>query len=162
MEVDTGFTKSTKMLVEDVIVKGLMENFGYTPREVMLFGFAQGAMVALNAAIELAKDAKNGGSGELGGVVSISGALPLSAPLLELGKKVKTPVLLCKASERSAVSGSAVARMKDVFEFVEVKEWKRKGDGMMRNRDEMLPIMQFFARRLRSRKGVPEGAVEIG
>jgi hypothetical protein len=32
---------------------------------------------------------------------------------------------------------------------------------MPSNRDEMMPIMQFLARRLRSRKGVVEGAVEI-
>jgi hypothetical protein len=32
---------------------------------------------------------------------------------------------------------------------------------MPRSREEMLPIMRFFARRLRSRGGVPEGAVEV-
>jgi hypothetical protein len=32
---------------------------------------------------------------------------------------------------------------------------------MPANRDEMLPIMQFFSRRLRSMKGVPAGVVEL-
>ena len=45
---------------------------------------------------------------------------------------------------------------------VEYHKWDRAGDGMPRNRDEMLPIMRFFARRLRSRKGVPEGSIEVG
>jgi hypothetical protein len=54
-----------------------------------------------------------------------------------------------------------VSKLKDVFKYVEVKDWKRNGDGMMSNREEMMPIMQFFARRLLSRRGVPAGSVEL-
>jgi hypothetical protein len=32
---------------------------------------------------------------------------------------------------------------------------------MPKNREEALPMMHFFARRLRSQKGVPEGSVEL-
>ena len=71
-------------------------------------------------------------------------------------------MLICKARSGSTVSDSAIKRAKDVFDDVKMEEWNRNGDGMMRNREEMLPIMQFFARRLRSRKGVPDGAVEVG
>ncbi|KAF2094367.1 phospholipase/Carboxylesteras-like protein [Rhizodiscina lignyota] len=165
MDSDTGFQKSTRLLVEDVILNGVVRKCGYKMREIMLFGFAQGGMVALKGAAQLASPSSSVSSDtgdELGGVISIGGALPSSAPLLEAGKKAKTPVLICKATSGSSVSDSAVQRIKGIFEFVEVKEWKRNGDGMMRNREEMLPIMQFFARRLRSRKGVPQGAVEIG
>jgi hypothetical protein len=44
---------------------------------------------------------------------------------------------------------------------VEIIRYRRPGDGMPANRDEMLPIMRFLARRLTSAKGVPEGAVEV-
>jgi len=76
--------------------------------------------------------------------------------------KLKTPVLLLGGSTNSIVTPSSVSKLKDVFEFAEYKQWKKAGDGMPSNREEMLPIMQFFAQRLRSRRGVPEGSVEIG
>lgn len=153
MDMDTGFTTSTQIVLEDVIKKGLIANCGFTAREIILFGFAQGGMVALNVAASF--------DDELGGVVSVGGGISLSAPLNTVGKKNRTPVLVCKASQGSKVTDGAISRLKDKFEFAEVKEWKRNGDGMMRNREEMLPIMQFLARRLRSRRGVPEGSVEL-
>ncbi|KAF2090681.1 phospholipase/Carboxylesteras-like protein [Saccharata proteae CBS 121410] len=154
MDVDTGFNSSTKMLADDVIRNTLIEKCGFRGREIILFGFAQGAMAALNVAAEM-------GGEELGGVVSVGGALPHSAPLQPIDKKCRTPIIVCRAASNSAVTDSSVARLKDTFEFVEVKDWKRKGDGMPGNRDEMLPIMQFFARRLRSTQGVPKGSVEL-
>ncbi|KAK7189769.1 phospholipase/Carboxylesterase superfamily protein, partial [Paraphaeosphaeria sporulosa] len=153
MDVDTGFAASTKVVLDTVIKEGLIAKCGYAAREIVLFGFAQGGMLALQVASSCGE--------ELGGVVSVGGAPSLSAPLPTAGKKNRTPVLVCKASRGSSVTDSAEKRLKDIFEFTEVKEWKRVGDGMMRNREEMLPIMQFLARRLRSRRGVPEGSVEL-
>ncbi|KAJ4346899.1 uncharacterized protein N0V89_010832 [Didymosphaeria variabile] len=152
MDMDTGFKDSTQML-ENVINEGLITKCGYTAREIILFGFAQGGMVALQVAASLDQ--------ELAGAVSVGGGLSLSAPLTAVGKKNRTPVLVCKASQASKVTDGAVKRLQDTFEFADVKEWKRTGDGMMRNREEMMPIMQFFARRLRSRRGVPEGSVAL-
>jgi predicted esterase len=155
MDLDTGFKRSKKLLVEEVIQQGLIQKCGFKSREILLFGFGQGGMVALNAAAEL-------GSEILGGVVSIGGVLPDKAPLPEVGKKSRTPIIVCKGNRNSAVKESNVRRLKDTFEFLEVKEWEKIGDGMPNSRDEMMPIMQFFARRLRSMKGVPKGSVEIG
>lgn len=154
MDVDTGFKASTRILLDAVIKQSLIGKCGYTAREIMIFGFAQGGMVGLQAAAELDGD-------ELGGVVSIGGFLSLSLPLASLSKKSQTPILVCKASRGSAVTDSAVSKLKDAFQYVEVKEWKKNGDGMPANREEMLPIMQFFARRLRSTRGVPAGSVEL-
>ncbi|KAF2793813.1 alpha/beta-hydrolase [Melanomma pulvis-pyrius CBS 109.77] len=154
MDVDTGFKTSTIIILDSIIREGLIRKCGYKSREIMIFGFAQGGMVGLQAAAELEGE-------ELGGVVSVGGALSLSLPLKALDKRSKTPVLVCKASKGSAVSDSAVSKLKDAFEFVEIKEWKRNADGMPSNREEMLPIMQFFARRLRSTRGVPAGSVEL-
>lgn len=154
MDVDTGFKTSTRLLLETVIRQGLVGKCRYRPREIMIFGYGQGGMVALQAAAELEGE-------ELGGIISIGGFLSLSTPLKALEQKSKTPVLLCKSSRNSAVSDGAITRIKDAFEFVEVKEWKKNGDGMPSNRDEMMPIMQFFARRLHSMRGVPAGSVEL-
>lgn len=98
---------------------------------------------------------------ELGGVISIGGPLPSEAPA-SLKPKCKTPVLVCGGSSSSLVTGSAEEKLKNVFEFVEIKRYRKPSDSMPSNRDEMLPIMQFFARRLRSVRGVPEGSVEVG
>ncbi|KAJ4293622.1 hypothetical protein N0V90_008906 [Kalmusia sp. IMI 367209] len=152
MDVDTGFKVSASLLLT-IIRDVLIAKCGYKAREIVLFGYAQGGMAALQTAAELGE--------ELGGVVSVGGALSLSAPLQAVGKKNRTPVLVCKASRGSAVTDSAMIRLKDAFEFIEIKEWKRDGDGMPGNREEMLPIMQFFARRLRSMRGVPQGSVEL-
>ncbi|KAI9830354.1 MAG: hypothetical protein M1819_005735 [Sarea resinae] len=151
MDFDTGFQKARRVIAEDIIRKGLMETCGYQAREILIFGFGQGGMAGLAAATALP---------ELSGVISVGGPLP-SSIVAPTGKKFKTPVLLLGGSSRTLISDSAVTRLKDSFEFVEYKQWKKSGDGMPSNRDEMLPMMQFFARRLRSRRGVPEGSVEI-
>ncbi|KAI5293787.1 hypothetical protein KEM52_005233 [Ascosphaera acerosa] len=105
---------------------------------------------------------------ELGGVIAIGAVLPLSAtrPNAPYPGKAKTAVLLVGGSGTGAsnalADSSGVKRTQQAFGAVEVVRWRdRKGDGMPRNREEMLPLMQFLARRLRSRHGVPEGSVEI-
>ncbi|EEA24357.1 hypothetical protein TMatcc_007445 [Talaromyces marneffei ATCC 18224] len=100
----------------------------------------------------------------LSGVVSFGAAYPLSASTVAGGgTKDRTPVLLLAGRDdgSSAVTDTALRRTRDVFEFVEIHRWNRRGDGMPRSREDMLPVMQFFARRLKSRKGVPDGAIEL-
>ncbi|KAF3039031.1 hypothetical protein E8E12_007901 [Didymella heteroderae] len=152
MDMDTGFKTSTRLVLDKVVREALVGKCGYKPREIVIFGFGQGGMVGLQVAVELEDE-------ELGGVVSIGGRLPTSVSLKT--KKSRTPVLICRAARASAVTDSAVSKLKDAFEFVEIKDWKKNGDGMPSNREEMLPIMQFFARRLRSTKGVPAGSIEL-
>lgn len=75
--------------------------------------------------------------------------------------KCKTPVLICAGSTNSAVTSTTEDKLKRVFDAVEIARYRRSGDRMPGNRDEMMPIMQFFGRRLRSMKGIPEGSVEV-
>ena len=151
MDFDTGFTKSVKFIKQDLIEEGLLKKYGYKPRDVMLFGYGQGAMAALATAASMAE--------ELGGIVSIGGPLPSSNAS---AKSIKTPVLVLGGSSNTLITRINLDKLKATFQFVEYQKWNRAGDGMPRNRDEMLPIMRFFARRLKSRAGVPEGGVEIG
>ncbi|KAJ5165454.1 Phospholipase/carboxylesterase/thioesterase [Penicillium coprophilum] len=163
LDMDAGLTRSTKKLVSEVVRGTLVQKCGYALREIMVLGFGQGGMAALAIARELGlRGNGNLGSGEVGtlsGVISIGAPYPLSGS--RVGDKNRTPVLLVAGRDSVAVSDEAVRRTKQVFEFVEVSRYARKGDGMPSNREEMLPVMQFFARRLRSRQGVPEGSVEI-
>ena len=100
-------------------------------------------------------------STELGGVISIGAGLPSEAPA-SLSPRCKTPILVCAGSSESSVTSTSEDKLKHVFETVEVKRYRKPGDSMPNNRDEMMPIMQFFSRRLKSTKGVPEGSVEVG
>ncbi|KAL2848500.1 Alpha/Beta hydrolase protein [Aspergillus pseudoustus] len=164
LDMDAGFNTAKRFLVEDIVKKVLLEKCGYHLREITMLGFGQGGMSGLVVAQELVSEggSTSGGAGELGGVISIGAAYPLSLAGKSNGKgKSRTPVLLVSGRDSDIVTDSAVKRTKDVFEFVEVHQYSRRGDTMPRSRDEMLPIMRFFGRRLRSWQGVPEGSVEL-
>ena len=151
MDFDTGFIKAITLIKDDIVENRLVTKCGYKLREIMFLGFGQGAMAAIAAATAITE--------ELGGVISIGGPIPASCTH---ARGVKTPVLVLGGSSNTLITRSALDNLKTCFENVEYVKWNRAGDGMPRHREEMLPIMRFFARRLRSRKGVPEGSVEIG
>jgi predicted esterase len=146
------FAESKKLVGESFVKDTLIRKVGYQSRDVLIFGFGQGASVGFAVALDSAD--------ELGGVVSIGGCLPVDI-VTPLKTKNRTPILLCKGERLSGVSDNEIKRIKDAFEFVEVVEWHKTADGMPTNREEMLPIMKFFARRLRSMKGVPKGSIGI-
>ena len=158
--MDAGLTRSTAKLANDIVRNTLLKKCGYQLREITVLGFGQGGMAGLAAARELGLQNTGEETGSLAGVISIGAPYPLSGS--RAGSKNRTPVLLVGGRDSLVVSDAAVRRTKEVFEFVEVSRYARKGDGMPSNREEMLPVMQFLARRLRSRQGVPEGSVEIG
>ncbi|RAH62956.1 phospholipase/carboxylesterase superfamily [Aspergillus piperis CBS 112811] len=168
LDMDAGFTRSTNTIIKEVIIDTLLKKCGYRGRDIVVFGIGQGGMVGL----EVARHFKNSSEGkvneeELGGVVSIGAPVGLSgkAPATGSGKS-RTPVLIVAGKEdggerSTAVTAAGVRRTKEWFEFVEASRYKRRGDGMPRNAEEMRPVMEFLARRLRSYKGVPEGSVEL-
>ena len=97
---------------------------------------------------------------EYGGVISIGGPLPHSAP----SQVVKTPVLLIGSEKGSLVSTESEKRVKNVFSSVRVVRWRgRSKDGMMQNKEEMGDVMEFLARRLRSWAGTggPTGSAQV-
>lgn len=149
MEFDTGFAKSVKILQKEIIENVLQKNCGYRPKEIMLFGFGQGAMAAIATAQTIPED--------LGGIISIGGPLPASITL----RRSSTPLLVLGGSSDTLITRSVLANLRSAFEFVDYQKWTRSGDEMPQTRDEMLPIMRFFALRLRSYKWIPEGSVEL-
>ena len=151
MDFDTGFSKAIKILKQEIIEDGLIGKCGYKHREIMFFGFGQGAMAAIAAAASMNE--------ELGGIISVGGPLPASETS---AKAAKTPPLVLGGSSNTLITKTAITNLEASFQNVEYHRWSKAGDGMPQNREEMLPIMRFFARRLKSRKGVPGGSVEIG
>lgn len=152
MDFDTGFVKVVRILKMDIIEEVLVKQCGYKLREIMLYGFGQGAMAALATAASMPE-------GELGGVISIGGPLPASN---SSAKGAKSPLLVLGGQSNTLIARTSLDKIKACFQTVQYHKWNRSGDGMPRNREEMLPIMQFFARRLKSRRGIPAGSVEIG
>lgn len=129
-----------------------MGKCGFKPREIHSFGSGQGASTSLHPSLM---------SLELGSIIAIDGLLPLSTPVSLA--KYRAPLLLLGGTSGGLAedSGSGVKRTKDTFEFVETHPWKGD-DGMPKNQDKALPMMDFFARRLRTGQGWAEGGVEIG
>ena len=152
LDLDAGFSSTCRVIGEDVIKKLLIEKCCFSAAEVMIFGSGQGGMAALAVAKSLGQDIR--------GVISIGGPLPSSSMLVN-GPKIGTPVLLLGGSKGALTHGSVDETVRSTFEQVNIHLWKKSDDSAPRDRDEALPMMQFFARRLRSHKGVPEGAVEL-
>ncbi|KAG4443967.1 hypothetical protein IFR05_000607 [Cadophora sp. M221] len=157
IDPDAGFEMVGSVL-GGIVLKILTETCGFKARGIFFLGFGQGGMAALGVVVSAAFKGE-----EFGGVISVGGRLPGSeAEGGSEGKgKCKTPVLLCGGSRSSQVTRSAVDALKARFTDVEYVKWEKGDDSMPRNREEMLPLMKFLARRLRSRAGVPEGAVEV-
>ncbi|MCJ1234384.1 hypothetical protein MMC14_002345 [Varicellaria rhodocarpa] len=155
MEIDTGFLQAVRFVGEDILQKTLLERCGYKSREIILFGFGQGGM----AALAIARHSTD----ELGGVISIGGPLArLPKGASTTSRTIRTPVIVLGGSSGTLIATEAITDMQKVFEFVQHTKWKKRGDGMPQSREEMMSIMQFFSRRLKSRTGVPEGSIEIG
>ena len=155
MELDTGFLRALRLIGEDILQKTLLERCGYSSREITLFGFGQGGM----AALAIARHSTD----ELGGVVSIGGPLArLPKGASTTTRKIRTPIIVLGGSSSTLITTEAITYMRKDFEFVQHIKWRKKGDGMPQSREEMMPIMQFFSRRLKSRRGIPEGSIEIG
>ncbi|RPB19899.1 alpha/beta-hydrolase [Terfezia boudieri ATCC MYA-4762] len=148
LDPDAGFTKSIGIL-QQVVENTLVTALGYPRRGIFFVGFGQGGMLALEFAARLRTS--TGQDDEYGGVISIGGPLPHSAP----SQAVKTPVLLIGSEKGSLVSVESEKRVKSVFSSVRVVRWRgRNKDGMMQNREETSDLMDFLARRLRSWAGV--------
>ena len=152
LDFDTGFKKATELIAQRVL-RTLLDFFGRDSNSIYILGFGQGGMAALASVASMPV------AEELGGLITIGGALPaeVAYPIA----KNRTPVLALGGSSGSQLTAEGIERIKRVFAFVEYKPWSRPGDSMPRNREEMLPIMQFFGRVLKSRQGVPEGSIEL-
>lgn len=89
--------------------------------------------------------------------MSIGGGLPGEAPPSS-DPKSKTPVICVSGIDSLWVTTGSEEKLKNNFQNVQISKYRRKGDTMPKDREEMMPIMQFFASRLRT--PAPKGTVE--
>ncbi|KKA27847.1 hypothetical protein TD95_003238 [Thielaviopsis punctulata] len=138
LDPDPGFTHALGRVWNDLIRAILIRKCGWTTRDILLFGYGQGGSFALALALYAARQ-EDGGAFQ--GVVSLGGPMPMSAAT-ERGR-VDASVLMVQVGEEE----EEVAKRH--FTGVQVVKWKRREVDMPRNREEMLPIMQFIASSLR-------------
>ncbi|KAH8882867.1 phospholipase/Carboxylesterase superfamily protein [Thozetella sp. PMI_491] len=162
LDPDPGFSKAERLILDRLLGETLVQKCGWEPNDLLLFGFGQGGSLALGLASRIrvppqVEDVTEDGKGGVErkrvfkGVVSVGGPLPHSmVPSISAREKSKTPVLVCHGTASEAVDEDAIDTLKQEFTDVRVAKWKRPDDGVPRNRDEVLPMMQFFAERLRS------------
>ncbi|CAD6500399.1 BgTH12-07576 [Blumeria graminis f. sp. triticale] len=160
MDADAGFTRAQTAL--DDVIKVLVSDCGFHERDIYFLGFGQGATASFGW---LGRAERAGsGRGGYGGVIAIGAGLPkelLSWIPASPSEKLQTPVLLCGGQTSTQVTGQVTTLIRDRVASLQYVQWKRSGDRMPQNREEMMPIMQFFARRMRSWTGVFEGAIEL-
>ncbi|CAH0053377.1 unnamed protein product [Clonostachys solani] len=157
LDGDPGFARARDLVLGELVRGVLVGRLGWEMSDVMFFGFGQGGSLALGLASQLRVQPKvvevsddGSGSANLGGetckgAVSIGGPLPYSmVPTVSSRKKSKSKVLAVQLSDDN------IDMIKKEFEDVKVVQWKRREVDMPRNREEMFPIMKFFADQMRS------------
>ncbi|KAF4996807.1 hypothetical protein FGRMN_4283 [Fusarium graminum] len=151
--VDSGFEKAREAVMDKLIRGVLIEKCGWELSDVIFFGFGQGGSLALGLASSLNKESQvtdvtegeNPGTKRFKGAVSLGGPLPQSmVSTVTNHSKSRTSVLVCQLDE------DAVDAVKREFEDVKVVQWQRRELSMPVNRDEVLPLMQFFADKLKN------------
>ncbi|KAI1391246.1 alpha/beta-hydrolase [Hypoxylon trugodes] len=158
LESDPGFSKAEYLVLGKLVRETLIEKCGWNTNDIILFGFGQGGSLALGLSSRIREGEKvlditegdKGTSSCFKGSVSIGGPLPSSMiPTISTREKSRTPVLICHGRSSESLNEDDIDLLKKEFLDVREVKWKKSDDSMPKNRDEMLPIMQFFAERLR-------------
>ena len=153
LDTDPGFARAKELVMERLVREILLDKCGWELSDILFFGFGQGGSLALGLAsqLRLGPDVVDVTDGEpkvdrtaFKGVISIGGPLPPSmVPTVSSRSKSKTSVLLCQLDEE------AQDYVKTEFADVTTVKWRGGDIGMPRDREEVLPMMKFFADRLR-------------
>ena len=156
LDSDPGFARAERLIMDKLIQEVIIDKCGWEMNDILLFGYGQGGSLALGLASRLRAqprvvEEKEGEESSpkqpttFKGVVSIGGPLPPSmVPTVSAREKSKTKVLLVQ------LGSDSVNAAKREFEDVQVLNWSRREVAMPSNREEMFPIMKFFADRLNS------------
>ena len=153
LDADPGFDAAARLVIDKLVKETLVAKCGWEMNDVIFFGFGQGGSLALGLATRLAAgqtvvdvtDGVRRGSDRFKGVVSLGGSLPQSMVSTRSARaKSATPVLLLQ------LPGDEADRVKGEFGNVTVVQWKRRDVAMPRDRDEVFPLMKFFADVLKS------------
>ena len=161
---NAGFKQAVEVVRREVVDEVLVRRCGYRERCVHWMGYGQGGETALACALASSTRSVKGSSDtivEFGSVISVGG--PLLAEIIAPKGRSPTPVLLLGGSLNSVVTSSSLKHTRERFQVGEYHQWKgNMGDGMPVDREEMMPLMKVWGRRMRSVGGVPEGSVPTG
>ncbi|XDG01987.1 hypothetical protein ABKA04_001602 [Annulohypoxylon sp. FPYF3050] len=158
LDPDPGFSKAEDLVFGKLIRETLIEKCGWETNDILLFGFGQGGSLALGLSSKIRQgervvDVTEGNratSTAFKGIVTIGGPLPTSmVPTISAREKSRTPVLVCHGTLSEYIDEDAIDLLKKEFADVREVKWNKPDDDMPKNKNEMLPIMQFFAERLR-------------
>jgi pimeloyl-ACP methyl ester carboxylesterase len=152
LDPDPGYKRACDRVMSELIRGVLIGKCGWEMSDVLLFGFGQGGSLALGMAAQLGGervvDVSDGDGGEgtsFKGVVTIGGGLPMSMVSTRSARSIcDTHVLACQ------VDGDAEDLLRREFAHVQVVRWRGEDVRMPRDREEVFPMMRFFAERLRS------------
>ncbi|KAK9457870.1 Alpha/Beta hydrolase protein [Dipodascopsis uninucleata] len=135
---DAPFSRSRRFLSDNIIREVLVEKCGFDAAEnIIIWGYGQGAMAALDVAAC---------SMNIKAVISIGGWIPASVtPSQIISLPRTTKVLLCRAQEKTAVSGQHVDTARRIFSSCKTAILPTKGDRMPNTFDEMAPILSFLS-----------------
>lgn len=162
-----GLETARKVLMDVVVEEVLIGKCGYPRKNILFFGYGQGGMAALYAVAATPTSSSQSASGSqdisssFGGIISIGACLPSSYSVPPSSFKNRTPTLILGGSRSSNVTQDKLKKIKALYQEVEYVKWSKSHDAMPACREELLPIMSFFGRKLKSVSGVPEGALEV-
>ncbi|KAK9370931.1 Alpha/Beta hydrolase protein [Lipomyces kononenkoae] len=135
---DAEFSRSRKFL-GGIIEQVLEKKCGFTAsKNVILWGYGQGAM----AALDIATCKTN-----LCAVISVGGWIPSNIrarDIIDLPRS--TSVLLCGGDTKSNITDERVKQTEELYNECRRIQLPMKGDHMPRNKDEMSPILRFLLR----------------
>lgn len=141
--------ESVKALLTNVINRVLISKCNFTPSNIMLVGRCQGGMTALATAALWYRT-------EFGGVISIGGSLP-SLTRLPPEVKAKTPALILRGTHPSALQ-----RIKETFVTVDVDTRGGADDTLPATKEDLRPILDFFAHRFHREEWKKQAIVSFG
>lgn len=150
LDEDPGFEKASGLVMQKLVREVLLDKCGWEWNDVLLFGFGQGGSLALGIAAKLSAgeritdvtdtSSQSKSARACKGALSIGGPLPLSmVSSVSNRQKCPTSVLVCQFQSEQ------VEAVKREFADVRVVNWRRRDVAMPRDRDEVFPLMKFFA-----------------
>lgn len=155
---DGTFFTACRVLLLDVVKRGLIAKCGFSARDIIVLGHGHGGMAALaaTAAWETV---------EFAGVVSIGGPMPDCAQLSSNGTKSKTPALALSGIEGD-INPVALRRLQKTFCRVTHNIRLTSHDRIPESSEEMTlllePLLCFFAHRLRREEWTKQAILSLG
>ena len=149
------FFRSTRWLLENIVLKVLIEQCHFRPRNIVILGHDQGGVVALAAAALWH-------AVELGGVISFGGSLPTYMQSRS-SDKAETPVLIVKG-QREPNDPQAVQFLRANFALVDTEGRSRCDEQIPTGKmeDELQPLLDFFVHRLKQEEWTKQTVISFG